>query len=475
MKIRTFLSKRKKEIMILSFLSAISFLLLLTFRYGNDFYWHLKAGEYMVDHHTILKTDPFSWYLKSFHPLWISHEWLFEVVLHGISVLFGKFGPLLLVFLSLISLLLILYFTNYKAFHKNIYYTLFWLCSSSVLTLNTLPRPFLFSNLLLALTFYLLYDLKEHECSKKIYFLPFFACLWANVHGGASNLSYILIFAFYFCGLFHFSFGKITSSSYTPLQKKKYLSVFFFTLVAICINPHGIKMLMYPYQNMNDAFMLATISEWQSINFNDSSSLLYLFMLSSFFLPLIISKKKIELVDFLIVLMFSFLGFKSIRFWPLSFIALTYVGFHYVSSYHRRLVIFDRSLILLSFGIIIFSICCFQMPNYDLFDPMFIHILKEEKPKRLYNYYNYGGYLISHDIPVFIDSRADLYSKYNYQDSYNLSVLRGPYEDLLKKYDFDYLILDKGSPLAYYLSKSLQYELVLDKKNTVLYRKKEGR
>ena len=40
-----------------------------------------------------------------------------------------------------------------------------------------------------------------------------------------------------------------------------------------------------------------------------------------------------------------------------------------------------------------------------------ISVLKKEEPKRLFNYYDYGAYLIYKDIPVFIDGRADLYSK----------------------------------------------------------------
>jgi len=474
MKIKNCFIKKKKEVLILSFIFAIAFLLILTFRYGNDFYWHLKAGEYMVAHQTILKTDPFSWYLKSFSPVWISHEWLFEVLLYSISHLFGNFGVIFLVFLSLLSLLFILYFTNKKGFHQNIYFTLFFLCSSIVLTLNTLPRPFLFSNLFLAFTFYLLYDLKKNEDTKKIYFLPVVALLWANFHGGSSNLCYLLVFVFYFCSFFHFSFGKIENKKASLLKRRKYLVVFFLTLFAIFINPHGIKMFFYPYQNMRDSFMLATISEWQPVNFNDPSSLLYLLLLASLLTPLLITRKKIDLTDFIVILMFTFLGFKSIRFWPFVFIAFTYVVFHYIGPCKKSFPLFDYSLIVCFFVIIVFSSFCFSMPKYDLIDPEFVHVLKKEKPKRLYNYYDYGGYLLSCDIPVFVDGRADLYASYHYQDYYQLSTLRGDYELLLKKYDFDYFLVDKGIPLAYYLRNQTDYQVLLEKGNTILYTKKEG-
>lgn len=473
MKIKGYFFNRKKEIILFFLILAVVFLLMLTFRYGNDFFWHMKSGEYMIKHHTILKTDVFSWYLRPLHVTWISHEWLFEVVLYVGSLLFGKCTGVIFVFVGLLLLFFLLYKTNKKGFQKNIYFTFFWLLSSLVLTLNTLPRPFLISNLFLALTFYLLYDLKEHEKSRKIYFLPLISFLWANIHGGSSNLSYILIFIFYFCGCFHFSIGKLSSQSLKSSQRKHYLIVLGLVIFSICINPHGISMLYYPYQNMNNQFMLQTIGEWQPTNFNQSSSFLYLLLLGTFLVPLFTSKKKIDFTDFILALCFIFLGFKSIRFWPLVFISFTYIVFHYVTPKEKEIKIFDYALIISS--VVLLGIGCFvfTMPNSKLVDDQFIQILKDEKPKRLYNFYDYGGYLIYQDIPVFVDGRADLYSGYNYQDYYNLSMLKGHYEEILKKYDFDYFLLEKGCPLSYYLDRTKQYQVVLEKKNTILYKRKK--
>lgn len=473
MKNNSYFFKRKKEIILFFLILAVVFMLMLTFRYGNDFFWHIKSGEYMLKNHTILKTDVFSWYLKSYQVTWISHEWLFEVILYGSSLLLGKYTGVIFVFLGLSLLLFVLYKANKKGFQKNIYFTFFWLLSSLVLTLNTLPRPFLISNLFLALTFYLLYDLKENAQSRKIYFLPFISFFWANIHGGSSNLSYILVFIFYFCGCFHFSLGKLSSSKLNSSQRRRYLIVFFLVLFSICLNPHGLSMLYYPYQNMNNQFMLQTIGEWQPTNFNQSNSLLYLLLLGTFLIPLVISKKKIDFTDFILALCFIFLGFKSIRFWPLAFISFTYIVFRYVTPMEKQVRIFDCALIISSITILVTCCFLFQMPNQKLVDDQFIKILKKEKPKRLYNFYDYGGYLIYQDILVFVDGRADLYSRYNYQDYYNLSMLKGLYEEILKKYDFDYFLLDRGYPLSYYLSKSTQYQLVLEKGNTVLYKQKK--
>ena len=72
---------------------------------------------------------------------------------------------------------------------------------------------------------------------------------------------------------------------------------------------------------------------------------------------------------------------------------------------------------------------------------------------RLYNEYNYGSYLLYKDIPVFIDSRADLYApEFNggrdiftdFIESSNLSVYFG---DIFEKYDITHVILYKNSKI----------------------------
>ncbi len=466
------IKKYRKELFIVLIIFATTSLLMLTARFGNDFFWHLKSGEYMIRNHLILRTDVFSWYLKSFHPLWISHEWLFEVLLYQSSLFLGDATGVVWIFLSFLLLFFILFFTNRKKMLQNIYYTFFWFLASIIFVLNTTPRPFLVSNIFLAITFYLLYDLKENENSKKIYILPLFAILWANIHGGSSNLSYILIFVFYFCSHFEFNKGKVIAKEGTKLQKRKYLFAFFLTIFAICINPHTWRMLLYPYQNMHDIYMISTISEWRSLSLNDTSSLVYLFLLVISFIPLLFSSKKIDLTDFILICMFVFLGFKSVRFCPLSYIAFTYIVFNYVGKKNFSSV-FSTAMAVFSCILILISIGSFQLPKKEKVDSQFIQILKEEKPKRLYNSYDYGGYLIYFDIPVFIDGRADLYSQYNYQDYYNLSYLNGNYLSILNKYKFDYFLVEKGYPITYYLKNNDHYEVLLERGKTILFKTKE--
>ena len=73
---------------------------------------------------------------------------------------------------------------------------------------------------------------------------------------------------------------------------------------------------------------------------------------------------------------------------------------------------------------------------------------------RFYNEYNYGSYMIYRGIPVFIDSRADLYApEFSgkeddiFMDFINTSSIGKFYEDTFEKYDITHVITYKNSKM----------------------------
>lgn len=103
---------------------------------------------------------------------------------------------------------------------------------------------------------------------------------------------------------------------------------------------------------------------------------------------------------------------------------------------------------------------------------------------KLYNEYNYGSYLIFRGIPVFIDSRADLYApefngvkgkdgKYEGQDIFsdyiNTSNISKYYENTFNTYGITHVILYKNSKLNIFLSRSDRYKELYSDKKFVIY------
>ncbi len=87
---------------------------------------------------------------------------------------------------------------------------------------------------------------------------------------------------------------------------------------------------------------------------------------------------------------------------------------------------------------------------------------------KFYNEYNYGSYMIYRGIPVFIDSRADLYApefsgkeEDIFMDFINVSSIGDFYEDIFDKYGITHAIMYKNAKIS----------MIIDKTNDENYKK----
>lgn len=96
---------------------------------------------------------------------------------------------------------------------------------------------------------------------------------------------------------------------------------------------------------------------------------------------------------------------------------------------------------------------------------------------RLYNEYNYGSYLIFEDIPVFIDSRADLYTpEFNedknkdiFSDFIRVSGLSVHYDTIFDKYEITHLIIPNNTKMELFISKDDNYKELYKDNRFVIY------
>lgn len=100
---------------------------------------------------------------------------------------------------------------------------------------------------------------------------------------------------------------------------------------------------------------------------------------------------------------------------------------------------------------------------------------------KLYNEYNYGSYLLFRGIPVFIDSRADLYSpEFNegvdiFNDYLNLAGLSiDNVEEVLDKYGITHLIMYKDAKLRTFIKQDKEkYEQLYEDDHFCIYERKQ--
>ena len=116
--------------------------------------------------------------------------------------------------------------------------------------------------------------------------------------------------------------------------------------------------------------------------------------------------------------------------------------------------------------------------SYPVKAANWMHENLDVKNIKLYNEYNYGSYLLFRGIPVFIDSRCDLYSPefngtYNketksydgrdiFADALNIAGLGVDYKQYFKDYGVTHIILYEDSKLAMVLERDSNYRMLYD-------------
>ena len=455
--------KNKKNIILFLTFTFIIMCSIFLFSYGNDFYWHLKTGEYIINNKKIPHTGIFSYYAISNNLTWISHEWLFEVIIYLYQNLFSNYGAIIYIIFSLIILSFLLWKLNQENFIKYPFYTVIWAVVSMLILANKiLPRPHLISYILFAVTILIAFQIQKGKSNKKIFLVPIISILWSNIHGGSSNLSYII-------------YGIFLLDSIRRKDKelsKKYLTTLVLSLLFIVINPYGIKMIFYPYQNMTYKVMLSCIDEWQRLNIFSIDGIFYLLFIISIIYILFKNRKELSLLTILLISIFTLLAIKSTRFMPYLLIVSTSIIPNYFQISKFKIDIIPIFIfVVLVFIILTITIVIPQVNNsFKRISDDMIQYLKEKENLVLYNSYNLGGYLIYKDIPVFIDSRADIYINCNFSDV--CQIEKGYQPNLLEKYNFNTLIIENKSGAYSYLKNNDNYELYIQDKNNSLFIKK---
>lgn len=94
---------------------------------------------------------------------------------------------------------------------------------------------------------------------------------------------------------------------------------------------------------------------------------------------------------------------------------------------------------------------------------------------KIYNEYNFGSYMLYKNIPVFIDSRAELYSPefnedtYVFDDFLNINNIGVYYEDKIEEYGITHLLIYRNSKLNMFVSRNNKYKELYKDDSFVIY------
>jgi hypothetical protein len=145
-----------------------------------DSWWHLRAGQWIVEHRAVTTTDPFSAYGQD--KAWVAYSWLFEVVIYYLYQVFGLCG--FLVFRAVMSLAVTAALHRFVAKREPRFLYAVGMTGLATLAMALLfkERPWLFTILFSIFTLEAILDLRDGRHGLLFWLLPLLFALWANLH-----------------------------------------------------------------------------------------------------------------------------------------------------------------------------------------------------------------------------------------------------------------------------------------------------
>ena len=454
---------------------------------GNDFWWHVKVGEWIWENKQIPMQDIFSWYGMEKQLPWTAHEWLADVIYYYMLQYTGEAGVFFFCLGAAILMAFLILAQVKDYIPENIVISgIYFIFLAVTISIYFYGRPHLFSFFLLFFELKILYKYMDCPDTKWIYCLPIIGCLWSNLHGGSSNLAYLLCIVFLAISMIEVEFDRLFSKRLPKKAIMKLGIVSVATIVSVMINPIGMSVLTFPYSSIGDDLMMSAITEWHAPDAKNIAHLIVYFMpIALMVICMIVKEKKIRLLDVIVMAMFLYLFLRSVRFIVLWYIAAAFYAFPYLPNFKLKEIKSKTEKVLVTISLLLFCIpiigCISSISKIEenkyiekVMSDEAIQAVKNNPTERMYNDYNLGEALIYNDIPVFFDARADMYLQQNiFADGISLGnlVQQNPEADtqyvdveaLIEKYDFDsVLILKKRALYGYLISHEDMVECIYE-------------
>jgi hypothetical protein len=405
----------------------------------GDTYWHIRAGEWMLAHHAVLRADPFS-YTVAGAP-WHTAEWLSEIAMAlawrggwpGVHLLFAVAAALT---------------AGVTAFFVRRRVDLLAALVTIVLGLccitgSLLARPHMLSLPLLALWTCGLVAARERDAAPRWWLIALMP-LWANLHGS---------FAFGLALAGAFAVEAVLES---PDRGKAARGWGLFVLAATAsalLTPTGIHGLLFPL-HLAAMHSIGHIGEWQATDFAQVSPFEIALLATVFMLGN--GRLRVPAFRLLILLGLVYLALTHVRHQMLlGVVAPILLAPALAHAWPAKEEDSLRGLAALAaFGFAMLAVARLALPVARGDDPVtpasaLAHVPRFVRETPVLNDYSFGGYLIWNGVKPFIDSRADLYGDIFLE---NYASLTAPDKDALAAtlayYHVRWTIFAAGAPVV---------------------------
>jgi hypothetical protein len=411
----------------------------------SDTLWHIAAGNWILAHGAIPRTDPFS-YSFAGHP-WVAHEWLSELLM-AIAYRLGNWGGILILFGAAASLALGLLAIHLSRWTDQLTALVLLLLAAFCIEPMLLARPHMLALPVLEFWTAHLLIARSQQKAPPYWLLPLMT-LWANLHGS---------FVFGLVFIVPLAWEAVIDAGANRRAAARDWGLFALGAVAASLaTPHFWHGLLFPFQLMSMK-QLSNISEWQPTNFRHLQPI----ELALIALLYVIWTRRLRpsLPRIAILLGLLFLTIQHARQQMLAGVVGTLVlaeplgralAQQLSATATRKLTGGRREILAFLAAVFVLTGVRLAHPatRVDEIAGALAHLPPGLSQTPVFNDYGYGGNLIFNGIRPFIDGRADMYGD-SFLATYGaiMSPNETAFTNAANQYGFRWTILRPGAPLV---------------------------
>ncbi|MFZ3200835.1 MAG: hypothetical protein ACLQMT_11730 [Candidatus Acidiferrales bacterium] len=446
----------------------------------GDTWWHIRAGEEMLDTYQVPHRDSYSWTAAGAE--WIAYEWLGEVAMAAVYRA-GELRGLKVFQLLLTGGMLVLLYA-YAAMRCGNAKAAFVVCALAVPVAAVFCslRPQVMGYIFFLVVLMILEQFRRGK-SGALWFLPLLFVVWVNTHG-TFVFGLLAIGVAWACGLRPFHRGGIENAVWTGGQRRRLELAALASMLGLCLTPYSTRLAAYPLDiGFLQPLNIASIQEWMPLPTERFLGLVVFGSLLALLLFQILQPFRCRPDDLILLAIAAILAILHIRFVPLFLIISVPLLSIPVARWLPR---YDagRDRYALNAGLIAAlaaAMGCSVPAEWQLqrafaasFPVAAIEYLRahpDDGP--LFNEYGWGGYLAWAHVPargVFIDGRADIYERAGVLGDYlTITGLEPGAFGLLGKYGIRACLLQPDAPLSTALAESPEWERAYSDSVSVVY------
>jgi len=283
--------------------------------YDPDYFFHLRTGQWLLEHGRLPETDPFSFTRPDAR--WILFEWLFQVPLALVHSAFGTIGVRAMSAMVMVAGCWVVHaiIRRYLAEVPGLVVSCLAFC---LLLGSVAPRPQIFTFLFFALYLRAILIYLDEGRIRSLAVLPVLSAIWANMHGG-------FVAGLVMLGLAAFALVLERWLS-PPGPSRDRLVPVVVTLIACIgaalINPYTYELFLYPFK-VSGMTSTRMIEEWLTPDFRSTGALVVAALAFLYFVAQVLRARTPPAVDIVIPLAMIVLAMDSRRHLPLAAITLS--------------------------------------------------------------------------------------------------------------------------------------------------------